>query len=146
MTMCKLVLGATAILAVVALQGASAQAMTMADCSAKYKEAKANSTLNGMTWNDFRKAQCGSEAGAGPAVAQASAPAPAPAAAPAPAGTAVFPAAVDTKFANESAGRARRHTCLDQYRANKANNANGGLKWLAKNGYYSQCNKKLKGA
>jgi len=61
--------------------------------------------------------------------------------APAP----VFPSAVDAKYSKESAGRARMHTCLDQYNANKAKNANGGLKWLAKNGYYSQCNKKLKG-
>jgi hypothetical protein len=42
---------------------------------------------------------------------------------------------------------ARRKTCIDQYRANKANNANGGLKWLQRGGgYYSQCTKKLKGA
>ena len=64
----------------------------------------------------------------------------------APAGNAVFPSAVSDKYSKESAGRARMHTCLDQYKANKATNANGGLKWLAKNGYYSQCNKKLKGA
>jgi hypothetical protein len=42
---------------------------------------------------------------------------------------------------------ARRKTCLDQYKANKAANTNGGLKWLQKRGgYYSQCVKKLKGA
>ena len=66
--------------------------------------------------------------------------------APAPAGNAVFPGSVSPKYAKEFAGRARMHTCLDQYKANKATNTNGGLKWLAKNGYYSQCNKKLKGA
>ena len=38
-------------------------------------------------------------------------------------------------------------TCLDQYKANKANNANGGLKWIQKGGgYYSECNKHLKGS
>jgi len=73
-------------------------------------------------------------------LARAQAPA-APAAPAAP----VFPSKVSDKYSNETAGRARRHTCLDQYRANKATNANGGLKWLAKNGYWSQCNKKLKG-
>ena len=37
------------------------------------------------------------------------------------------------------------HTCLDQYRANKASNGNGGLKWIQKGGgYYSLCNKGLK--
>jgi hypothetical protein len=39
------------------------------------------------------------------------------------------------------------HTCLDQYNANKASNGNGGTKWIEKGGgYYSECNKKLKGA
>ena len=63
------------------------------------------------------------------------------------AANAVFPTAVDSKYSNEKPGRARRKTCLDQYKANKATSANGGLKWLQKGGgYYSQCVKKLKGA
>ena len=34
-----------------------------------------------------------------------------------------------------------------QYKANKVNNMNGGLKWIQKGGgYYSMCNKHLKGA
>ncbi len=38
------------------------------------------------------------------------------------------------------------HTCLAQYKANKAGNGNGGLKWIEKGGgYYSECNKRLKG-
>jgi hypothetical protein len=37
-------------------------------------------------------------------------------------------------------------TCLDQYRVNKTNGGNGGLKWIQKGGgYYSECNKRLKG-
>ena len=72
----------------------------------------------------------------------------APAAAPAmPAGPAVFPNAVDPKYSKETAGKARMHTCVDQYNANKATNGNGGLKWIQKGGgYYSECTKKLKGA
>ena len=51
------------------------------------------------------------------------------------------------KYSGESAGKARMQTCLDQYRANKANGGNGGLKWIEKGGgYYSECNKRLKGA
>ena len=58
---------------------------------------------------------------------------------------AVFPSAVSSKYAKESAGKARMHMCLDQYHANKATNANGGLKWIMKGGgYYSECNKRLK--
>ena len=61
-------------------------------------------------------------------------------------GNAVFPTAVSPKYTNESAGKARMHTCLDQYRANKASNGNAGLRWIAKGGgYYSECNKRLKG-
>ena len=132
---------AGAVLAAVVLQGTSAHALTMAECSAKYKAAKDANALNGMKWNDFRKANCGAEASATPAAA------PAPAPARAAAGNAVFPTAVSPKYSKESAGKARMHTCLDQYDANKANNGNGGLKWIQKGGgYYSECNKRLKGA
>jgi hypothetical protein len=133
-----------------------AQALSMSECSAKYKEAKAAGTLNGQKWNDFRKAECGAAAEAAPAAAPAAPPpvaetkparAPKPAAAPAEVGNAVFPSAVSPKYAQESAGKARMHTCVDQYNANKASNENGGLKWIQKGGgYYSECNKKLKGA
>ena len=70
------------------------------------------------------------------------------AAAPAaPSGPAVYPNAVDPKYSKETAGKARMHTCVDQYNANKATNGNGGLKWIQKGGgYYSECTKKLKGA
>jgi len=61
--------------------------------------------------------------------------------------TAVFPNAVDAKYSKETAGKARMHTCLDAYNANKAGNGNGGMKWIQKGGgYYSECSKKLKGA
>lgn len=64
---------------------------------------------------------------------------------PAAAGSAVFPSAVSPKYAAESAGKARMHTCLDQYNANKTTNGNGGLNWIAKGGgYYAQCNARLK--
>ena len=145
----RYVLCAAAVLAAIALQATSAQALTMAECSAKYKAAKDGNTLNGMKWNDFRKANCGSDTTAAPAATTAAAPAPKPAAAPAPApvGNAVFPSAVNSKYSKDSAGKARMETCLDQYNANKTSNGNGGLKWIMKGGgYYSECNKKLKGA
>ena len=63
-----------------------------------------------------------------------------------PAGPAVYPSAVDPKYSKETAGKGRMHTCVDQYNANKTANANGGMKWIEKGGgYYSECNKKLKG-
>src|SRR5215467_13954252 len=57
-----------------------ASALTMQECSAKYKAAQTAGTLNGQKWNDFRKAQCGTDA---TAAAPAATPAAAPAAAPA---------------------------------------------------------------
>ena len=137
---------------------APAQALTSQECSAKYQAAKKDVSLGTMKWNDFRKAQCGGDAtpAAAPTAAAPAAPAEpkqakkeaAPAAAPTlPAGPAIFPNAVDPKYAKETAGKARLHTCVDQYNANKATNANGGLKWIQKGGgYYSECTKKLKGA
>jgi hypothetical protein len=138
-----------------------AQALTAQECSAKYQAAKTAGTLSGQKWNDFRKAQCGADAtpaAAAPAAPAAPAEPKAAAAKPkkeakeaaapaAPAGPAVFPSAVDPKYSKESEGKARMHTCVDQYNANKAANANGGLKWIQKGGgYYSECTKKLKGA
>jgi hypothetical protein len=134
---------------------APAQALSTQECSAKYQAAKAAGTLNGQKWNDFRKAQCGADATPAAAAAPAAPAAPkeakkeaAPAAAPAaPTGPAIFPLAVDPKYSKETAGKARMHTCVDQYNANKATNANGGLKWIERGGgYYSECNKRLKGA
>ena len=140
------VVGAAAAIAALTAQSGPAHALTVTECSAKYKEAKSAGTLNGMTWNDFRNAQCGSGASAAPAAAPSAA---APATSPswATGSNAVIPNAVDSKYSKDSAGKARRETCLDQYRANKANNGNGGLKWIQKGGgYYSECTKKLKGA
>jgi hypothetical protein len=80
-----------------------------------------------------------------PAAAPAAAPA-ATEAAPAPSGPIVFPTAVSPSYASQTPAKQRFHTCLDQYHTNKTTNSNGGLKWIEKgDGYYSECNKKLKG-
>ena len=142
---------ALAALAAFAVVGAAPSfALTAQECSAKYNAAKTGGTLNGMKWNDFRKAQCGDAVApaaktAEPVKPAAEAAKPAVKPAAATAGGAVFPKAIDALYAKESAGKARMHTCRDQYRANKATNGNGGLKWIMKGGgYYSQCNKSLK--
>ena len=123
-----------------------ARALTMKECSAKYQAAKTSGTLGGQSWSNFRKTQCGPNAAAAPvATTPAATPAAARAGSRAP-GNAVLPTAVSPKYTNESAGKARMHTCLDQYNTNKATNANGRLKWIQKGGgYYSECNKQLKG-
>src|ERR1700719_2286215 len=114
MTIRAKLLCAVAVSGFAAFAAMPAQALSMSECSAKYKEAKTAGTLNGQKWNDFRKAECGTDAAATPAAAPAAAPAPAPAAAakPAPApkpvaaapaapeaaGNAVFPSAVSPKY------------------------------------------------
>jgi hypothetical protein len=65
--------------------------------------------------------------------------------APASHAQAVLPAAIAPKYSKETPGKARMHTCRDQYAANKSTNANGGMSWIQKGGgYYSTCLKKLK--
>src|SRR3954452_22654545 len=96
-----------AIAAALCLYGTSANALTMKECSAKYKAAQTAGTLGAQKWKDFRKAECGA---ATPAAAPAATPAPKaataptagpakptaerPAAAPASTGNAMFPNAV----------------------------------------------------
>lgn len=132
---------------------AQAKNKTKKECEAEWKAAETAKTTGGKKHADF-VAACRQETASAPAAAPA-APAPAakpvakkpPASAPAMTGNAVFPSAVSPKYSKESAGKARMHTCRDQYNENKANNANGGLKWIQKGGgYYSECNKRLKGA
>ena len=129
---------------------APGQAKTMKECAAQWKEMKAANQTNGMKYRDFSK-QCMSE---GAPAAEAPPPAAPPPAKPAaaapppavPAGNVVFPPTVSGKYSTEKAGKARMLTCRDQYEANKATNANGGLRWIQKGGgYYSECNKHLKG-
>src|SRR5262245_46172096 len=170
MTIQAKILSAIAMSGVAALAMMSpASALTPQECSAKYQAAKSAGTLGGKKWNDFRKAQCGADATAAPTAAAPAAATPAaaaPAAEPkeaakkgskkeakeaaapaAPSGPAAYPNAVDAKYAKETPSKQRLHTCVDQYNANKATNANGGMKWIQKGGgYYSECNKKLKGA
>jgi hypothetical protein len=140
-----------------------ASALTAQECSAKYQAAKTAGTLNGQKWNDFRKEQCGSDAAAAsaaPKTAEAKSEqkseakpekkaekksATKPDAAPVSTGNASFPSAIDPKFAKEAPTRARLHTCAEQWKANKAANTTGGLKWIQKGGgYWSECNKRLK--
>ena len=164
-----LALSAAAVLSVAIAAPASAQ-NRLKTCNDEWNAMKANNTVGDKKYADFRK-ECLARTAAAPAGEPAAAPsaAPSPAAAPAPrsaartakpaapaapapsstpaaAGEAVFPTAVSAKYSSESAGRARMHTCRDQYQENKANNANGGLNWIQKGGgYYSECNKHLKG-
>jgi hypothetical protein len=95
-----------------------AQGLTMKECSAKYRAAKSAGTLQGLRWNEFRKAQCEGQAAAAPAPSEPTAKrARARASAPATVGlgNAVFPSAVSAKYSTEKPGRARMHTCLDQW-------------------------------
>lgn len=156
------------VLALLSVSGPAFAQSPRKQCSDKYQTAKAAGTLNGVAWPQFLS-QCLAETKAEPdAMPAASYPASAPAAASAagqkppipnmnatpivnsapaaaPMGEAVFPKAINPSYANEKPGTARMKTCVDQYKANKATNSNGGMKWIQKGGgYYSECNKHLK--
>ena len=147
-----LVIGASSLV----LSGpASAQADVMKECGTEYQGAKAANSLAGKSWNQFL-ADCrtrhaasttSAPAAAVPAAPTPAKPAPAAKVQPAaPVGSAVFPRAIDPKYSSESPGKQIMKTCLDQYNANKVSNGNGGLNWIMKGGgYYSECNKRLKG-
>ncbi len=143
----KLGVGVATLISAASLATMPLSALTMRECSAAYKSAQGSGTLGGMSWQEFRKARCGPGAPAPGAVPGSAAAKPGPA----PGGSAytsgaLFPSAIAPKYRDETAGKARMHTCLDQYRLNKASNANAGLKWVEKGGgYYSECNRRLKG-
>ncbi len=129
---------------------APAYALTAKECSAKYQAAKAAGTLNGMKWNEFRKAEFGSEAApaAGTPPAAESKPAPAPAAeskpAPAPAAESKpAPAAAEKPVsAGRKAEYARERACGKEWKADKAaGKIPTGQKWPQ---YWSECNKRKK--
>ena len=117
-------------------------------CGEKWQAAKAANATQGATWPKFL-AECRATL-SGPAQAPVAAPPAKPAAlAPGAAsrGAPVFPAVVSAKFADLRPAQARQKTCSEQYQANKASGGNGGLRWLQKGGgYWSLCNRKLKGA
>ena len=103
---------------------AEKSALSIPACSVKYLEAKVAGKLQGRKWVDFRRDECGRHET-----------------------TAVFPTEISPKYASEKdLDKARTKTCADQFTANKATNANGGLVWIEKDGgYYAECIIRLKG-
>jgi len=103
---------------------AEKSALSIPACSVKYLEAKVAGKLQGRKWVDFRRDECGRHET-----------------------SAVFPTEISPKYANEKdLDKARTKTCADQFTANKASNANGGLVWIEKDGgYYAECVIRLKG-
>ena len=96
----------------------SASGLTMRECSVKYKAAQSAGTLQGKTWSEFRKAECGTTASATPTSTPATG---AKAAVPkggdtatttgiGSGGTANFPSAIPQKYSKEPAGKARMQT------------------------------------
>jgi hypothetical protein len=150
--------GVATLIAAAGLAAMPLAALTMKECSAAYKSAQRSGALGGLSWQEFRKAKCGPQGGPGVgpgagAGASTGLPPGGSAYLPGgrsvvlPGGRAVFPTGIAPKYDDETPGRGRRQTCLDQYRLNKASNANGGLRWIERaGGYYSECNKRLKTA
>jgi hypothetical protein len=135
-------------LAAVALASASlpAQALTSKECSTKYQAAKAAGTLNGMKWNDFRKAQCGADAAAPPPAAAEKPAAPPPAMAPEKKTAAPMapPAAAPEKAGSpgRQAYLARLHACSADWKTLKADGKRPeGMKWPQ---FWHECDQRKK--
>jgi hypothetical protein len=98
-------------------------APTATGCALKYMAAEVAGKLKGRKWNEFRQEECGESTT-----------------------QAVFPSMVAPKYSGTAPDKARTLTCADQFNANKATDANGGLKWIEKSGgYYGECVSRLKG-
>ena len=148
------VAGACVLAGVLSFAG-GAQALTMKECSAKYKAAEPPARSRARSGMISARPSAAPTRPRSACRGPAATPLPPQTARPKSSGrqprrqpppTPIFPTAVSPKYSKESAGKARMHTCLDQYNANKASNGNGGLTWIMKGGgYYSQCNKRLKG-
>jgi hypothetical protein len=98
-------------------------AVSTPGCYVKFLETKVAGKLNGKKWTEYRRDVCGAHEI-----------------------TAVFPTVIAPKYAGEKdLDKALTKTCADQFTANKATNANGGLKWVEKDGgYYAECINRLK--
>jgi hypothetical protein len=103
---------------------AKKSALSIPACSVRYLEGKVEGKLKGVKWVDFRRDECGAKDT-----------------------SAVFPTEIAPKYSSEKdLDKARTLTCADQFKANKASDANGGLKWIEKDGgYYGECVIRLKG-
>jgi N-acetylmuramoyl-L-alanine amidase CwlA len=139
----------------------SANALGMKECSVKYKAAQSAGEAQGVSWSEFRKAQCTTPADAvdkstnsAPTEASAKTTGDEPkqtaknadATAKPASGKTTFPSSIAAKFAAEKPAKARMHTCLEQYHANKKGGTLGGTRWIEKGGgYYKLCNARLKG-
>ncbi|MBZ9655013.1 hypothetical protein [Phyllobacterium lublinensis] len=136
-----------------------AHSLSMKECSVKFKAAQNAGQAEGVSWSEFRKTQCTVGQADASAVSEPTDAKPKSAeakpgktpkksdAATSPAsGETTFPSSVAARFAAEKPAKARMHTCLEQYRANKQAGTLGNLRWIAKGGgYYKLCNAKLKG-
>jgi hypothetical protein len=98
-------------------------ARTASGCALKFMAAEVSGKAKGRKWKEFRQQECGATTT-----------------------QAVFPSEIAPKYTGVAPDKARTLTCADQFSANKAANANGGMKWIEMGGgYYSECVSRLKG-
>ncbi|MBX3597523.1 MAG: hypothetical protein KF874_08135 [Rhizobiaceae bacterium] len=117
-----------------------ANALSMKECSSKFKAAREAGTLDGMKWTEFRKIECGAAPTEDSAKSE-------PAKSTGSTEGMTFPDAIDPKFGDESPAKQRMKTCLESYHANKKAKTLNGMRWVQKGGgYYSQCNARLQKA
>ncbi len=147
LTACALLSGAA-----LAQEPAPARENLMKACGDKWRAVREAETAKGVTWPQFLSA-CRAHASRATGDVTKEADKDANRGAPAKptreaaigASAPVFPQDVAARHASERPALGRQRTCADQFKANKAADANGGLKWIEKGGgYWSRCNAHLK--
>jgi len=120
----------------------TANPLSFKACGAKYQAAKADGSLGGRKWLDYRRVECGITADAirkqpvRSEVSRTEATRRLP-----------FPAALASEFSDRKPWEARMRTCLKTYHEAKKAGALYGVKWVEKGGgYYSLCSARLRQA
>jgi hypothetical protein len=124
------------VLAGVGFEATTAHALTLRECSIKFKAAQADGSAKGIKWNQFRKETCSKGAPSIPEVSMTTTSA----------SGVVFPTTISPEHSSKPPGQGRMHTCLDQFIANRGTGGNGGLRWVRRSGgYYFECDQRLRG-
>lgn len=121
---------------------APAKRLSLKECGAKYRAAKADGSLGERKWLDYRRSECGIVASAVSARTQ---PARSEASRSEAVRRLVFPVALASEFGDRKPWEARMRTCLKSYHESKKAGTLYGVKWVEKGGgYYSLCSARLR--
>jgi len=116
--------------------------LSLKECGANYRAAKADGSLGDRKWADYRRSACGITA-----TPNRQSPARSEAAMSETTRRLTFPANLAKEFSDRKPWEARMRTCLKTYREAKKAGTLFGVRWVEKGGgYYSLCSARLREA